>query len=54
MLELLVIVVGVVAAVCIVLFAIMDRAKHEDRASRHIQHGLNPFAAITITRNFEE
>jgi hypothetical protein len=53
MLELLLVVVGVVAAACILLFAIMDRAKQEDRASRHIQHGLNPFAAITITKNFE-
>ena len=38
------------AAIAVVLFAVMDRAKHEDRSSRHIQHGINPFEDITITR----
>ena len=50
MLSLLWIVVAALAAVALLLFAIMDRAKHEDRMSRHIQHALRPFDEITITR----
>ena len=49
-LSLLWIVIGVGAVAVVLLFALMDRAKHEDRRSRHIQHGINPFDSITITR----
>jgi len=38
------------ALVLLLLFAVMDRAKQEDRASRHIQHAINPFDDVTITR----
>ena len=44
------IVVAVLAAVALLLFAVMDRAKQEDRTSRHIQHRISPFEDITITR----
>lgn len=46
-------VVGAATGIAVLLFAIMDRAKQEDRTSRHIQHGLSPFAGITITRREE-
>lgn len=49
-LSLLWVVVGGVAVAVVLLFAVMDRAKREDRSSRHIQHGINPFEDITITR----
>jgi hypothetical protein len=41
---------AIAAIVVVLLFAIMDRAKQADRKSRHIQHTLNPFDDITITR----
>jgi heme/copper-type cytochrome/quinol oxidase subunit 2 len=44
------IVLAVLGALVLLLFAVMDRAKREDRASRHIQHSINPFDDITITR----
>jgi hypothetical protein len=43
-------VVAAMAVLGLVLFAIIDRAKQEDRKSRHIQHTLNPFEDITITK----
>ena len=39
-----------VAIVAVLLFALMDRSKKEDRESRRIQHTLNPFDDITITK----
>jgi hypothetical protein len=43
-------VLACLAVLVLLLFAIMDRAKHEDRMSRHIQHAISPFDDITITR----
>jgi hypothetical protein len=43
-------IVGSLAFVTILLFAVMDRAKREDRASRHIHHSIRPFDRITITK----
>jgi len=44
------IVLACLAALVLLLFAVMDRAKQEDRASRHIQHAINPFDDVTITK----
>jgi len=44
------VVVAIVGVVVVLLFALMDRAKKEDRESRRIQHTLNPFDDITITK----
>jgi hypothetical protein len=46
-------VLATVAAVVLLLFALMDRAKKEDRESRHIQHTISPFDDITITKQGE-
>ena len=43
-------VLATVAVVVLLLFALMDRAKKEDRESRQIQHTLSPFDDITITK----
>jgi hypothetical protein len=45
-------IVVVVAAVvfALLLFSLMALAKQEDRTSRHIQHSINPFDDITITK----
>ena len=50
MMSVLWIVLAALGALALLLFAVMDRAKREDRTSRHIQHSLNPFDDITITR----
>lgn len=44
------IVVAAVAALGLLLFAVMDRAKQEDRRSRQIQRTISPFDDITITK----
>jgi hypothetical protein len=44
------IVIAVVVALGLLLFAVMDRAKHEDRSSRQIQRTISPFDEITITK----
>ena len=44
------VVLATVAGVVLLLFALMDRAKKEDKESRHIQHTLSPFEDITITK----
>jgi hypothetical protein len=45
-----IVIVAVVVLLGLLLFSIMARAKQEDRLSRHIQHSINPFDDITITR----
>jgi uncharacterized membrane protein YecN with MAPEG domain len=50
MMSVLWIVLAALGALALLLFAVMDRAKREDRTSRHIQHSLNPFDDITITK----
>jgi heme/copper-type cytochrome/quinol oxidase subunit 2 len=50
---LLVLWIGVAALVLLfglLLFALLDRAKHEDRVARHTQHTISPFDEITITK----
>ena len=45
--------IGVAALVLffgLLLFALLDRAKHEDRVARHTQHTISPFDEITITK----
>jgi len=44
------IVLACLAVLVLLLFAVMDRAKQEDRMSRHIQHTISPFDDITITK----
>lgn len=44
------IVLACLAVLVLLLFAVMDLAKREDRMSRHIQHTINPFDDITITK----
>ena len=44
------IVLVALAALVLLLFSVMDRAKQADRTSRHIQHTISPFDDITITR----
>ena len=44
------IVILVVVVLGLILFSIMALAKQEDRMSRHIQHSINPFDDVTITR----
>ena len=44
------VVLAIVAAVLLLLFALMDRAKKEDNESRQIQHTVSPFDDITITK----
>jgi len=44
------VVFAVVVALGLLLFAVMDRAKQEDRRSRHIQRTISPFDDITITK----
>ena len=44
------IVLACLAVLVLLLFAIMDRAKQEDRMSRHVQHTINPFDDVTITK----
>jgi hypothetical protein len=44
------IMLATLVVVVLLLFAVMDRAKQADRKSRHIQHFLNPFDDVTITR----
>ena len=39
-----------IAVVVVLLFALMDRAKKEDRETRRIQHTLSPFDDITVTK----
>jgi len=44
------IVVSGLAVLVLLLLSVMDRAKQEDRTSRHIQHTISPFDDITITK----
>lgn len=43
-------VLAAVAVVVLLLFALMDRAKKEDKETRRIQHTISPFDDITITK----
>jgi len=45
-----IVVAALVLLFCLLLFALMDRAKHEDRVARHTQHAISPFDEITITK----
>ena len=46
-------VLAAMAVVVLLLFALMDRAKKEDRETRRIQHTLSPFDDITTTKSRE-
>ena len=45
-----IVVSAVVMLLGLLLFALVASAKQEDRTSRHIQHTMNPFDDITITK----
>jgi hypothetical protein len=45
-----IVILAVIVVLGLFLFSIMALAKQEDRMSRHIQHFINPFEDITITR----
>ena len=44
------IIVGFMVLAGVFLFAVLAASGREDRASRHIQKTIDPFADITITR----
>ena len=45
-----IVVAALVLLFSLLLFALMDRAKHEDRVARHTQKTISPFDEITITK----
>ena len=47
------IIAGLVAFAAVLLFAVLAVSKKEDRASRHVQKAIDPFADVTITREGE-
>lgn len=48
-----IVVAALVLLFSLLLFALMDRAKHEDRVARHTQKTMSPFDEITITKQEE-
>ena len=48
-----IVVAALVLLFSFLLFALMDRAKHEDRVARHTQETISPFDDITITKQEE-
>lgn len=48
--EMLWIAVCTIIGVALVLYALMDIAKREDRMMRRIERSANPFSDVTVTR----
>lgn len=48
--EVLWIALGAIGGLALLLFALMDTTKREDRKARRIERHVNPFSDVTITR----
>ena len=41
---------GTIAGLALLIYALMDTAKREDRSARRVERNFNPLADVTLTR----